>query len=175
MSYMEQFNYLRNQAKFSMKELIPFLEKKISKELNYEYVIRPWICDFENMSEAKMYYMAIPRDIDNGIQVAFTRNNKTYIYETIDKKHDLFYQAKKKDIERMNVRMNQLKTLMDGGLAFILTEKNIKKNEIFLTMVSDSNEEYYLFNEFFVYPEHLSFLNKTIEEFAHQKVKTPID
>lgn len=173
MNYINQFKSLKYKSKFSMKEIIPVLENKMSETLNYEVVIRPWICDFENMSEAKMYYIAIPKCNDNGIQVSFTINNKTYIYETIDEKHDHYYQANKDDIIKMKTKKEQLKNLINDGLAFIITEKNIKKSDIILTLVSDSKEEYHLFNGLFTYSEQLDFLNSTIEDFAKQKIKTP--
>lgn len=177
MAYTDQFSYLRYQAYFSMKELIPILEKEISEKLNLDYVIRPWICDFHNMSEAKMYYIAIPKDVDCGIQVSFTQNNQIYIYETIDKNHDHFHVGEYQDLvhieHRVEHRAEYLRKLLNNGIAFILTEKNIKKSDIFLTLVSDDKKDYYLFNNFFVYPEKLFFLNDTIEKFAKQKVKTP--
>lgn len=166
--------YLKCQAKFSMNEIIPILEQRISKCFNMEFVIYPWICDFDDMNYDILKYIALPKQAAKEITNAFTKNNTTYIYNIRDKNHAYFYQATKKDKKNYLEKANYLQTLIDGGLAFVLTEKMLSKEELPMRLISDFKEEYYLWDSIFVYPEDLSFLDTTIENFAKQKIKTPL-
>lgn len=166
-------NRLQNQAKFSMNELIPVMEKRMTQQMNYPYVIRPWIYEELHATKAKLCYIAFPEGADKNLFPSFSYNNKKYIYEVIDRKHAKFYLANNEDLLNLERQSNYLQTLLEGNLAFIITEQTVEKIELLRRLISDSNEDYYLWKDIFKYPEELEFLNSSIEDFAKQKVKTP--
>lgn len=161
---------LRNQAKFSINEIIPVIEKRITEILRLPYAIYPIVEEFDDCNYVILKYIAFPKDSIKELENHFSINNHDFVYKITDKKHATLHEINVN--EKFNyLNCNYIQTLIDGNLAFPIMEKEVSKKELILTLISDFKEKYYLFESLFNYDEDLSFLDNTIIEFAKEKVK----
>ena len=161
---------LRNQAKFSINEIIPVIEKRITEILRLPYEIYPIVEEFDDCNSVILKYIAFPKDSIKELENHFSINNHDFVYKITDKKHATLHEINVN--EKFNyLNCNYIQTLIDGNLAFPIMEKEVPKKELILTLISDFKEKYYLFESLFNYDEDLSFLDNTIIEFAREKVK----
>ena len=165
---------ISHNAKFSTEEIMPLLEQKISSIMNEEYVIDFFITNGIESSEVlEVSYYAFPKEISNSyLKMAFIHNNFLYTYIKEDSKHEYY----KKDLaHRYVIQDTNFKNILLGQLKdhILIAKEIISVNDVFGYLTLPHKEKYHLFDNFFQYDENWDeILNKTIENFAKQKVHT---
>lgn len=169
---MEALNFLRNQSKFSIDEIIPVLEEKISSMMNEEYKVDFFITNKgDSTTLLNVNYVAFPKQ-ESYIKAAFTHDGYLYSYSKEDEQHERFKKVPTSDCNIHSFDYKDLLTNTQDKKVFIIGKEIIKVEEALAFLLLPHKEKYYLFNNFFCYGEEMDELSETIAGFAKQKVPT---
>lgn len=169
--FFDELQNLRNQAKFSMEELIPVLEGKISSMKGNEYKIDFFITNSQNSRMLNVHYLAFPKQ-DSYVKALFSYNGFIYKYIKKDENHGCLQKIDSSNVNDNHINFRNMMEIQENHEVFLIAKENlpIEKGFHFLTMPHE--EQYYLYNDFFCYNEELDEMENTIVEFAKKKIPT---
>lgn len=175
---IESLNYLKNNSQFSTDEIMPILEKEISKMMGKEYKIDFFITNKgDSTTLLDVHYLAFPKQ-ETYMKAAFVYNESLYLYSKDDNKHENIKRVPVKNYDSEKVRNLPTKFLAQFGNnvsedeVFLIGKEDIKIKEAMEYLLLPHKPKYHLFNNFFCYEEKFDNLDETIVEFAKQKVPT---
>lgn len=162
--FKDQLNYLKYQTKFSVDEIIPVLENKISKIKNEDYMIDFFITNEDESSLLDVTYFAFPRK-DAYTKMIINYKGFTYTYTKTSNNRESLKKIATKDIESTKL------DIMNDENSIIIAKEKVQIKNVFKYLILPHEEQYHLFNNFFCYEPEFDELSDTITEFA--KKKTP--
>ena len=160
---------------FSMSELIPILEKKISSIKGEEYMIDYFITNISNTNVYEVRYLAFPKQ-EEYVKAIFSYKDSMITYLKSSQNHDIFSIEpvnKTDDIDFKNVLDIQV-----SDKVYLIAQENICAEQV-LDYLSCPPEDAYLSdaigyeypnNSFFCYDQEFDQLSDTIFGFAKKKL-----
>ena len=168
--FIDELNNLRYQVKFSMDEIIPVLEEKISKIKGEDYKIDFFVTNEKNASTLEVRYLAFPKQ-DSYIKGFFSYNNCIYKYIKKDERHESLKKYNLKDHEIPNIDFKNVLDIKENEKVYLIAKEDLSIKDSFKYLTMPHEEKTLLFNDFFCYEQELDELGDTIVDFA--KKKTP--
>lgn len=156
-------NRLPYQAEFSMDEIIPALEKKISCMRNEDYSIDFFITNTDDSKTLEVRYVAFPKQ-ESYTKALFRYKNSICRYTKIDEKHEFFEQLP------LSARFDDILDIQDNNKAFLIAKENIPVTTVMAYLIMPHEERKLLLDNFFCYNEELDELDDTITCFAKKKI-----
>lgn len=166
--FIDELNYLRNQAKFSIDEIIPVLEEKISTMKNEEYMIDFFITGNSEKGLLDVRYLAFPKQ-ESYVKALFAHKGNVYKYKIQDKKHASLKSIDATKLDYEHLCFNNLLEIKESENVFLIGHEYISVQELFAYLLMPHKEDYHLRNDFFCYDEQLDMLDETITEFVKKK------
>ena len=170
MNYInELLNSLPYQSKFSIDEIIPALEKKISALKGKEYKIDFFITNSNNSSNLSVRYLAFPKQ-ESYVKALFSYNNFIYKFTKEDDKHETLTKIDASNIDTTNINFSNMMEIKEDDKIFVIAKEEIQIDKAFYYLTMPHEEQYYLHDNFFCYNEELDEIGDTITEFAKKKI-----
>lgn len=168
--FIDELNSLKYQSKFSMDEIIPVLEEKISKIKGQDYMVDFFITNEKNSSTLEVRYLAFPKQ-EAYIKGLFSYNNCIYKFTKKDERHESLKKYSLNDNEIPNIDFKNALDIKENENVYLIAKEEISIKDSFKYLTMPHEERTLLFNDFFCYEQELDELSDTIVDFA--KKKTP--
>ena len=161
------FNTLQYQAKFSIDEIIPALENKLTDMYNKEYTIDCFINSVEGAKTLEARYLAFPKR--ESYNKAFIKyDDSVYTYEKINDKKQVFKKQPASKFKKVEFNLD----IKENEEVFLIGHQYITVDQAMFYLTLPHKEEYLLHKDFFCYDSRFDeSLGNVITEFA--KTKTP--
>ena len=169
--FIDELKNLRYQAKFSMEEIIPLLEEKISSIQGKEYKIDFFITNYGDSRTLDVRYLAFPKQ-ESYIKALFSYNGFIYKYTKKDDRHDSIQKIDSSNVDNDHINFKNMMDIRENNEVFLIAKEELPIEEAFKFLVMPHEEQYYLHKDFFCYNGELDEIENTIVEFAKKKIPT---
>ena len=170
MSFMNKLiNSLPYQAKFSMDEIIPALEKKISSLTGEEYTIDFFITNSNDSGTLNVRYLAFPKQ-ESYVKALFSYEDFIYKFTKTSKSNETLKKIDASNIDTSHMNFSSMMEIQESEKVFLIAQEEIQIGRAFCYLTMPHEERYYLYNDFFCYNPELDALSDTITEFANKKI-----
>ena len=164
-------NWLSN-IQFSIDEIMPLLEEKISSIMRREYKIDFFITN-QGSSNCRLdvQYFAFPKEETSYIKMFFIHDGYIYTYSIEDDKHAIL---KKVAMSSYNIKEIDIRNKLHAQHSdlILIGQETINVEDALKYLLLPHTPQYHLFNNFFCYNESIDEISDTIESFSKQKVST---
>lgn len=161
------FNTLQYQSKFSIDEIIPVLENKLTNMYDKEYTIDCFINSIYDTKTLEVRYLAFPKR-ESYIKAFIKYYDTVYTYEKLDDKRQVFKKQPASNFEKVDFNLD----IEENEEVFLIGHQYITVDQAMFYLTLPHKEEYLLHNDFFCYDSKFDeSLGDVITKFA--KTKTP--